>query len=551
MVATIALDVANGPVGTIIEITGTDFTPAATVTFTFGGAPIVANDAPITVAGGGGFTAHITVPASLVGVKAIVADDGTVNDSEDFTVESQVVITESNITVGGTINFTGTGYGNAKAVSFTFNGVALTPVSPVTTNATGGFIGSAIVPEVPNGSRTLVATDADTNTDSDTVIVDAKIVLSPTSGIYGDTITVTGTGFGATEDIVIDIGGTPLVTDPATVTSDADGSFSGDFDIPDAPKGSNTINATDESLNTDSATLTVNPTIEIDVATGVFGDSVEVTGHGYTATDAITITFNGVDVTPGSPPTVAADGSFTGTIEVPDAPNGTNAIVATDENSGTDSINFTVDALITLTPTSGGPGDTITIAGHGFAATEDITFTIEGDALTTDPASVSSDADGAFSADFDIPLTGYDGNAVTIVATDESTNTDSAELNVIISELAINTTFSRFNGRDLHHKSVNALGSIEKSAIVDVTFSATDVYQTGGMPVQFSDVGFNQVYLCKIIHQNIGRNMSFVVGASNNPDGGKIKIWGTDGNELADESTLVQSKSIRVQIRGI
>ena len=92
----------------------------------------------------------------------------------------------------------------------------------------------------------------------------------------------------------------------------------------------------------------------------------------------------------------------------------------------------------------------------------------------------------------------------------------------------------------------------ERGAIVDIPFSADDVYTTGGVLADFSRVqAFKKVYLCQIIHNPVGLVCSFVPEANNLATGGKIKFWGTDGNELADNSSAITSKTLTVFIRGI
>lgn len=89
MVAAIVLTPNFGKVGDICVITGSGFTAADLVTFTFNGSAIVPTDAPITVAGNGTFTAHIVIPASTLGAKNVVATDAhSLTDTKTYTVEA-------------------------------------------------------------------------------------------------------------------------------------------------------------------------------------------------------------------------------------------------------------------------------------------------------------------------------------------------------------------------------------------------------------------------------------------------------------------------------
>jgi len=135
MVAAITFTPTNAKVGATVAINGTGFTPAATpVTFTFAGAGLTATDAPITVAGDGTFTAHFVVPAAINGTNVVNADDGTANANGNFTVDAGTSLSITSGHVGDTTVITGTGFGNAESVTFTFGGVAITPAEAAITS---------------------------------------------------------------------------------------------------------------------------------------------------------------------------------------------------------------------------------------------------------------------------------------------------------------------------------------------------------------------------------------------------------------------------------
>lgn len=638
MVAAITLTPDNGVVGATITIDGTGFSASEAITLTYGGAALTPV-APITTDGAGVFSGTFLVPTSVQGIHSVVATDVTLlTDDADFTVNSQIVITEANTTVGSTINVTGTGFDGVSLMAFTLNVVAIVPVGgAVTTDATGGFVTTFTVPALVNGSKDLIGTDAGANTDTDSVIIDALLVITEVSAVVGDTINFTGTGFAASELITFgftgssstpvedpissDVNGgfvgsliiTALVTGNHTltatdvtlntdndtilinpnliiteaniivggtinftgtgfsngeaitftfdgdaivpvspVTSNVTGGFTGSAVIPATPNGSRTLVATDVSTETDSDTVIVDAKITLSVASGDYGDSVTVTGTGFDASSSTTITFNAVDVT-GAALSSDADGGFTRAITVPDAPFGARTVTATDAGAKTDSDTFTVAALITLDDGSGSIGETVVISGHGFAASSLVSFTFDSSAIIPTDAPITSASNGSFSASIVVPEGSDD--TVTIVATDAATRTDSITFIIIEisgSEITLNTSFEHFNGLDLNNRDVGTGDSIERSAVIDIPFGASDVYTTGGVRVDFSGVqGFSQVYLCKVIHSSVGLVSSFIPGASNGASLGKIKFWGTNGNELADNDSSITSKSLQVEIRGI
>ena len=469
MVAAITLTPNNGAVGTVVTVDGTGFTPAGTVTINYDGVPMTTTPTPITVGGGGDFSATFVVPASVQGAHTVLADDTVLSDSDTFTVNSQIVITEATGTFGDTINVIGTGYATVSAMSFTLDAVAIVPVGgAISSNATGGFTTTFLIPEVPNSTRTMVGTDGSANNDSDTIDIIAICIITEASAVYGDVITVVG--------------------------------------------------------------------------------------HGYEATSAVTTTLNGVSITAiGGAFSTGATGGFNKTFTIPDVANGTRTFVAADAGVGTDSDTIVIDALITLDDGSGSIGESVVISGHGFTASSLMAFTFGGSVIVVDEAPLSSGSTGAFTGTITVP-TGFD-DTVSIVATDASAKTDSINFIIIsisITEITVNSSFNHLNGINLNNEDVGVGDSVERSAVVDIPFGASDVYTTGGIQMYFSGIqGFSQVYLCKIIHNTVGLECSFIPGASNDSDLGKIKFWGTDGNELADNSSSISSKTLTVEIRGI
>lgn len=118
--------------------------------------------------------------------------------------------------------------------------------------------------------------------------------------------------------------------------------------------------------------------------------------------------------------------------------------------------------------------------------------------------------------------------------------------------ITLDSTFNHLNGdRTLSVKQNST--SVEKEAICNIAIgnAAGDKYVTNGITLDFSKVRkFKKVYVCDVIHQDIGRVMTFVPAADNDSATGKLKIWDTDGNELSNDNTLTQNKNLRVLIRG-
>ncbi|HYL65699.1 MAG TPA: fibronectin type III domain-containing protein [Nitrosopumilaceae archaeon] len=82
----------------------------------------------------------------------------------------------------------------------------------------------------------------------------APLVLSPSQGPAGTTVTVTGTAFSPNQTITISYDGGTIATNPATITSNPTGGFTATFQVPLGSIGKHTVLATD-GINTHSATF--------------------------------------------------------------------------------------------------------------------------------------------------------------------------------------------------------------------------------------------------------------------------------------------------------
>jgi hypothetical protein len=250
----------------------------------------------------------------------------------------------------------------------------------------------ADVPSVPAGTIEAYAS----------FTVTPKITLSASTGNVGDTVTVSGNGFAATAGITI------LFDDVSkgTTTTTTTGTFSSvTFTVPDSVKGSHTVKAQETSATTNytTATFTVSPEITLDPASGAVGDEVTVTGTGFAASSDIIISFDGDEVDIGGDDSTSSKGSFESTFDVPEASRGGHTVKAEDEDDNYATATFTVGQKITIDPTSGSSGTTVTVTGTGFRASKPITIYYDDEEVTTSPAVVTTSSAGYFTATFTVP----------------------------------------------------------------------------------------------------------------------------------------------------
>jgi len=356
----------QGAVGVSISIAGSGWAPGANIitTATFVGpvSTTVNLAATPTVGSTGTFSTSFTVPNVPAGSYVLtVRDDLGEFASTTFTVvETSITITPGTVAYLGTITVSGVGFApGATRLSdsaSTFGGTAFSALSPAAgwslpltwrnVDANGTFTFTIRIGSAPAGSYTIVVSDG-IRSASSSVTVTPSITITPTSGLKGTAITVTGGGFAANSRLTIKFAGVTV----ASATSTTGGINTGgnipagvSFAVPiTASVGNNTVEVVDALGNSASATFTVTtPSITLNPSTGLPGTTVQVIGTGFTPSSNIIIRYGEaiVQTTP-STVTTSTAGYFVAYFTVP--PGATNATVtAADANNNVASANFTV-----------------------------------------------------------------------------------------------------------------------------------------------------------------------------------------------------------------
>jgi len=313
----------------------------------------------------------------------------------------------------------------------------------------GSYTATITVPETVTGTYSIIVVDKNTGTIATyTFELKPEITLSPDTALEGDTITVSGTGFGAEKAVTIYLDGDELTTSPSDVETDENGSFTCTFKVPDGTTaGDHTVKAEDEDGNSDTATLTIGPSITISPTSGPSGTIVTITGRGFTKENVdvggmyINISIDDTPCPLIEDITVRSDGRFSGkfvipTVEEADEYTITAKIFTLEEVSATADFEVTGISDISVTPTSGSPGSTVTIEGINFTAKAGIEITIDFGDLE-EYATTETNATGGFLIAISVPSVPVTSEAYTITATDEYGLTASADFRVALTTLAI------------------------------------------------------------------------------------------------------------------
>jgi len=181
-------------------------------------------------------------------------------------------------------------------------------------------------------------------------IVTSVISLSPKKGYIDTTVTITGRGF--TPSKLVDIRWYLTGTDYVTLLNDAPIDATGAFTVtitvpllpdPTAPGKTYTVKAIDNAPTPIDAVadflLTEVASIKLTPAAGKVASSVTVTGTWFSASKAVTVTFDGTQVATGA---TGGTGAFSVIFTVPNVALGPHTVTATDAMGVSVSATFTV-----------------------------------------------------------------------------------------------------------------------------------------------------------------------------------------------------------------
>jgi len=274
---------------------------------------------------------------------------------------------------------------------------------------------------------------ADT-TNSNYIVIYRTASRSPSSGVRGTTTTVTGAGFtsATTANIVMGIAGTNDVLNAAGLQLVETFTAPDSFVARGVVVGNIVRNISDGSymvVTSFATTVTANDTLV--ATTALTGGGRTTIGNTWQVGDLYAVELTGPSLGSG---TVGSDGTFTATVTASGTGfvAGSNTLVATDGAGRSATFSFSINASVTLNPTSGKAGAAVTVAARDFAGANipANSTTVAGVAVTH--AGVVLQA-GAGSFTFNIPA-GLAGTK-SVVVTDNAANTASTTLTLLGSPL--------------------------------------------------------------------------------------------------------------------
>jgi len=256
------------------------------------------------------------------------------------------------------------------------------------TDSDGEFTCTIIIPEDLAGAHTILVRDDSGNEAEADFTVKPEIVVDPTSGLIGDTVTVSGTGFGKSQDVTIYFNDVIMTLTSGTADTDYYGSFANlRFTVPAVEPATYEIEVEDEDGNTAKAEAEfVLPTIaEMSPTTGNIGTEVTVSGSGFVADGIATIKYDDNEVAKAP---IDSDGDFSATFSAPVSEGGEHIVTVSDDTNSK-SFTFTMESEAPPIPAPLLPEQDIKAEAAAYFDWEDV----EDPSSVTYTLQIASDAD--------------------------------------------------------------------------------------------------------------------------------------------------------------
>ena len=433
-----------------ISLTGTGFTPNSRITYISISGQVedgtginqgiphadINDGEPVTVDNGGKWSALVNLPLVAVttwyGSREIqVSDSGGSNGTVNVTIPKRVVfIDPPSSRLGSTVVVRGDNFPskNDNGVSFNIeiaydNGSGRPATVSTVSDASGRFeaeIRISTDSSIPSTNTVRVsfddANDVPVTTTATHEVPFPTVTASPNSGVPGSVITLRGEGFKPFAPVWhLYFGGVDIMPAPAPATN-AQGITEFDIIVPGLDSGRHTISVQVSDVGvgaqftvTSPSTPTPTPTITLSANSGERGSTVTLRVEGAkTFVPVQRVMVGYVEVTPQPAPATNAQGVVEFDITIPGLDAGRHTIEV--QVSGvTVSAGFTVidpPHTITLSQTSGAPGETITLRGEGFNSYVPVQSAWIGDIGVLPSPAPSTDAQGR--TEFEILIPGLD-----------------------------------------------------------------------------------------------------------------------------------------------
>jgi hypothetical protein len=296
----IELSPESGPPGTEVTVYGHDFSKGKPIDIYYDG--VLVSEGTET-GPSGDFAIIIRIPEDCSGYYQVHADVGYDEADAYFHVKPGLTVSPKQGPLGTNVTVEGRGFvENEDGIELYYylNGSYETIESNIVANARGSWERSFQVPSSTRGEHKL---DAEGSLSKFYEVQDAifrvmgEISIDESSGIVGNTITMTGSRFAANEkEIKVLFDGEAVVTD---IKADAQGEWEESFEVPEMPTGEYSVTAEGERTSKEDIgelSFEIKPDIVLSAYQGHVGMGLTVTGRGFAADEDVNIMYDGNQV---------------------------------------------------------------------------------------------------------------------------------------------------------------------------------------------------------------------------------------------------------------
>ena len=354
---TLDLSRSEGAIGDKITVTGSSYSSGDKVYIYFSSEKADIDDdiddldvweevrttyATLSLEDGGKITCSFLVPGELIDgdeTETVSAGDyfvyvterkeGSILAKEEFTVRGLTEVDPMKGPTGTEVGIEGMGFEREEDIEVFFYVDEIDIASgDDETDDDGEFELTIMIPKTPASDYTIRIQIGKDEAKAQ-FTVEPESAISATSGIIGDRVTISGTGFGASAGVTVTFGGKEI----ATGQTHNDGNLSISFNVPGVEAGTYVVEAKDEDGNSGKFEFTLSNDISISPVTsqtspGYVGMEVTIYGTDFKPNSTITIIHT--DTATVFSTISENDGSFSYAFEIPEMKSGENIISVTD-----------------------------------------------------------------------------------------------------------------------------------------------------------------------------------------------------------------------------
>ncbi len=312
----------------------------------------------------GDFTLNLTIPEDCQGYYRVLTDVGYAEIDTYFHVRPGLTISPETGPAGTNVTVQGKGFvANEADIELMYYLSAddyQTMERHIIANALGSWQTIFQVPPSTGGRHKIDARGAESQSYDvvDAALrVTAHMSMDKSSGIAGDTVTMTGSRFAVSEKgIKIVFGGQELVTD---IRANSNGEWEATFQVPEMPAGNYDVTAEGPQTRKEDAgqlSFQIGAYMALSPSEGHVGTDVTVTGNGFAVNRDVHIMYDGNQMT-----TAETDdgGNLQAIFTVPEGHHGEHSVTAGDAAGNEGTAIFVMesnhpDMPILVSPANGG-----------------------------------------------------------------------------------------------------------------------------------------------------------------------------------------------------